>query len=562
MSEPAAQRPTSSNRPLEPILRNLRLGSGLVLMAFVVLHLANLALNLISLEAAESGRGLFLALWRSLPGTVLLYCSLLVHVALTLTALYRRRTLVMPLREWAQFVLGLAIPLLLVEHVVGTRVIHELYGTRDTYHLIVWSLWVGAPAVGARQAVATVVVWLHGCLGLYFWLRYRGWYSRAAPWLLIAAVLIPVLALLGFAHAGQLVATMKPPSPGIDATLFAEAAPTKERIDRGLYAGFAAVVAAVLAARVARNRIERRNLIAVSYPSGQTVRVPKGYSVLDASRLGSIPHYAVCGGRGRCSTCRIRVIEGLENQPPPGPIEAATLKRIATGDNVRLACQLKPSNALKVAPLLLPATGGSTPALGSTADPGREKVLAVMFCDMRGFTAFSDRRLPYDVVFLLNRYFALIGRAVEKSGGRLDKFIGDGALAIFGLETSPGEACRQAVAAARSVVKDVRGLSDELSDEIQGQLRLAIGIHVGQAIVGTMGYGAAMGLTAVGDTVNIGSRLEAAAKELDAEIVISEAAVRLSGLDFSAFELSEITIRGRARPLRVRIVPRGATVPA
>jgi len=557
---PAPSLPAQGSK-LEPLLRNVRLGSGLVLMAFVVLHLANHALNLISLEAAERGRGLFLALWRNPPGTVLLYGSLLAHLTLTLLALYRRRTLAMPLRESAQLLLGLAIPVIIAEHVVGTRLIHELYGLHDNYHFVVWSLWVNSSTGALRQTIAVIVIWAHGSLGLYFWLRYRGWYPAVAPWLLVAAVLIPVLALLGFANAGQTVAEIGPPARPIDPALAAEAVATRDRIGRGIYLGFGGLVAAVLAVRFLRERIERRNLIEIGYPGGQSVRVPKGYSVLDASRLGGIPHYAVCGGRGRCSTCRIRVLEGLEAQPAPGPVEAATLKRIEAGPDVRLACQLRPAAALKAAPLLVPSLGNVKPGLGATADPGREKVLAIMFCDMRGFTALSERRLPYDVVFLLNRYFAVIGEAVETSGGRLDKFIGDGAMAIFGLEVPPGEACRQAIAAAREIVAEVRRLSEELSDEIGGQIRLAIGIHAGQAIVGTMGYGAAMALTAVGDTVNIGSRLEALAKERDAEMVISEAAVRLSGIDFSAFELSEIEIRGRARPLRVRILPRGATVP-
>lgn len=562
MSNTAAGRLAQPNRRLEPFLRNARLGSGLVLMAFVALHFINHALNLISLEAAESGRHVFLVLWRNPLGTLLLYGSLVVHLALTLFALYRRRTLAMPPREWAQVVLGLAIPLLIAEHVVGTRVLHALYGIEDNYEYVARSLWIAAPAVGVRQAVAVVVIWAHGCLGMYFWLRYRPWYHRAAPWLLVLAVLVPTFALLGFVHAGQAVSAMERPSVVIDPAIADQAVATKESIDRGIYIGFAAIVAAVLAARLLRDLVERRNMVEVRYGSGQSVRVPRGYSILDASRLGGIPHYAVCGGRGRCSTCRIRVLEGLDDQPAPGPIEAATLKRITAAPDVRLACQLSPGAPLKVAPLLIPSLGEARPALGAAAEPGHEKVLAIMFCDMRGFTALSDRRLPYDVVFLLNRYFALIGTAVESSGGHLDKFIGDGALAIFGLEASPGEACRQAIAAARAITSDVRQLSEELSDEIGGQIRLAIGIHVGQAIVGTMGFGAAMGLTAIGDTVNIGSRLEALAKELDADIVVSEAAIRLSELDFSAFPLSEIDIRGRARPLRVRIVPRGTLLPA
>ena len=151
-------------------------------------------------------------MWRNPPATVLFYGSLLVHFVLALVALYRRRTLVMPPREAAQVILGLLIPLLVAEHVVGTRLLHALYDVRDTYEYVVRSLWITTPAVGVRQAVALVVIWAHGCLGLYFWLRYRRWYASAAPWLLIVAVLLPVLALLGFAHAGQTLVAMGPPT--------------------------------------------------------------------------------------------------------------------------------------------------------------------------------------------------------------------------------------------------------------------------------------------------------------------------------------------------------------
>jgi len=283
--------------------------------------------------------------------------------------------------------------------------------------------------------------------------------------------------------------------------------------------------------------------------------------VLEASRLGGVGHYAVCGGRGRCSTCRIRIVEGMDRQPPPTVIEAATLARIHAEADVRLACQLKPAHGLVVAPLLKPRAERVAPVAAAAAEPGHEKVIAVMFCDMRSFTALADQKLPFDVVFLLNRYFAIVGEAVEKNGGHLDKFIGDGAMALFGLAAPPGTACRQAVAATAAILEGVRHLSDDLAVELRAAIEVAVGIHVGQAIVGTMGYGATTGVTAIGDAVNIASRLEAAAKELDAGLVISEAAAKLSGLDFSGFEAREIEIRGRARALGVQVVPRGAPLP-
>ena len=563
MSDIPAPRSAAGSSNFEAVLRNARLVSGLVMMVFVVTHLANHALNLISLEAAEAGRQVFIAAWRNPPATVLLYGSLLVHFVLVLVALHRRRTLVMPPREAAQVLLGLLIPLLVAEHVVGTRLLHEMYDVRDDYEYVVRALWIDTPAVGVRQAVALVVIWAHGCLGLYFWLRYRRWYPSAAPWLLIVAVLLPVLALLGFAHAGQTIAAMGAPvGDAIDPAVFDDAIATKNRIDQAVYFGFIAIVAAVLIGRIARDRIERLNLIEVDYPGGQTVRVPKGYSVLDASRLGGIPHYSVCGGRGRCSTCRVKVIGGLEGQPEAGQIERATLTRISAEDDVRLACQFKPIDDVSVMPLLVPRHEQHQPVATPSAAPGHEHVIAVLFCDMRNFTSIADQRLPFDIVFLLNRYFAIVGEAVEKAGGRLDKFIGDGAMALFGLEATPGEATRQALAAARAIVAGTARLSDELAGEISRPLHVAIGIHVGPAIVGSMGFGTTMGVTAIGDTVNVSSRLEAAAKEFDADMVISEAAAKLSGLDFATAEQREIDIRGRAHPLGVYVLGRGIPIPA
>ena len=227
---------------------------------------------------------------------------------------------------------------------------------------------------------------------------------------------------------------------------------------------------------------------------------------------------------------------------------------------VRLACQLRPTHDLTVLPLLAADRELTLPIGARPATPGREQEIAVLFCDIRSFTALADHRLPYDIVFLLNRYFAIVGKAVEQSGGRLDKFIGDGAMALFGLETSTADACRQALAASAAILADLDRLSEELAAEIPAPLKVAIGIHAGPAIVGAMGYGGTMHVTAIGDTVNVASRLEAAAKEFNAAIVVSDAVVALSGLDLSDYEAREIEIRGSTKPLHVRVVPQDAAL--
>ncbi|WP_288192196.1 adenylate/guanylate cyclase domain-containing protein [uncultured Phyllobacterium sp.] len=563
----------------ERSLRRARLASGLIMLTFLTLHLTNHALNLISLAAAEEGRRWFLAIWRNPVGTTLFYGAAVTHVMLAMRALYLRRTFYMPVGEALQIILGLVIPLLIIDHVVGTRIRHELSNYYDSYEAIIRGFWITSPFNGVKQTLALIVIWCHGCIGIHFWLRYRQWYQSAAPVLLTVAILLPVLALLGFANTGRTIANMSPasgygefPSSGyqghknFNATRYASPAERAEvkqdefLIKTGLYGAFGGGLALVVALRIRRRWRERATQIEIRYADGESVRVPLGFSVLEASRLGGIPHYAVCGGKGRCSTCRVQVLEGAETLPPPEPIEQTTLTRIGADYGVRLACQLHPTANISVAPLLVPSLESIVPAGSQQASPGREREIAILFCDIRSFTMLTEARLPYDIVFLLNRYFAIVGQAVERSGGRLDKFIGDGAMALFGLTGSAADGCKNALKAAAIIVKEIERLNDELAGELSMPLRVAIGIHTGPAIVGAMGYGAVKSLTAIGDTVNVASRLEAVAKEFDVTLVVSEPVVTLAASDTAGLEVRDVAIRGRALPLRVYIVPQESSI--
>jgi adenylate cyclase len=208
-----------------------------------------------------------------------------------------------------------------------------------------------------------------------------------------------------------------------------------------------------------------------------------------------------------------------------------------------------------VVPIL--SAGGSriASALGVRAGRGQEREIAVLFCDLRGFTGLSEKRLPFDTVFLLNRYFEVVGHAVEEAGGHLDKFVGDGALALFGLTSDTVQAARQATAAAIAIAHGVETLSRTYASELDRPLAIAMGLHAGPAIVGEMGYGGATTLTAVGDTLNIASRLEGLAKDLDAELVISDDVARRAALDLYGRERRSLPIRGRSTPVTAWILP-------
>jgi adenylate cyclase len=217
---------------------------------------------------------------------------------------------------------------------------------------------------------------------------------------------------------------------------------------------------------------------------------------------------------------------------------------------VRLACQFRPEQDVSVTPILSPATAHL--ALLQGAQLGVEREIAVMFCDLRGFTEISEHRLPYDVVFLLNRYFAAMGEAIASSGGHIDKFIGDGIMALFGMKCDPANGSRQALAAAARMSARVDQLNAGFTHELPQKLRIGIGIHSGTVVLGEMGWGTARGLTAIGDCVNTASRLENLSKDFGAELVVSEDVERNSGLDLSPWPSHEVTIRGRSTPLNIR----------
>ena len=184
-------------------MRRLRLTTGLILFAFVTTHLVNHTLGLVSLDAMEAGRWWFTAVWRSGFGTLLLYGAVLIHIALAFWALYQRRHLRLPAADAWQLGLGLVPPVLLASHVVGTRLAHEAYGFEDSYGTVALVLWELRPEAGARQVLVIALAWIHGCLGLRASLRLRPWYPRAVPALFAVALLVPVLATLGFVQGGR-----------------------------------------------------------------------------------------------------------------------------------------------------------------------------------------------------------------------------------------------------------------------------------------------------------------------------------------------------------------------
>jgi adenylate cyclase len=523
--------------------RRLRLASGLTLFAYVASHFANHAAGLLSLDAAEAVRLWFTAFWRSAPATALFYGAFVVHLSLAFVALYERRTLRMPAAELLRLVLGFAIPFLLASHFTGTRLAWELYGQDDPYARIAWANWMKDR--GLSQLALMTLAWTHGCLGIHFAWRHRAAYRGGSHALFAVAVLAPTLAFLGFLAMAAEIQARGPASAAVFSALSPDETEALSRIADGLMTLVAALLAAVLAARALRAWTERRSgtTIALRYP-GRVVHVPRGWSVLEASRANGIPHLSLCGGRARCSTCRVQVEGAAAHLPPANADEQRTLERIRAAPNLRLACQLRPTGELGVTPLLKPHPE-------KPSEFGIEREVVILFIDLRRWTGLAEQHLPHDLVYVLEHYFDAVGDAVRAAGGVPNQFIGDSVMAIFGLETDFPSACRQALDAARGIAGRMAGLNEKLQREFGHSFGFGIGIHAGPAAVGEVGYRNTRTLSAVGDAVNTASRLQALTKEYGVPLIVSERVALSAGLDVSQLQPHQLALRGRAAPLAV-----------
>jgi adenylate cyclase len=541
--------------------RRLHLITGLILFGYLLVHLVNHATLVVSIGTADAMLRAIHPWLVSAPITALLLDALVLHVALALLALWRRRTLRFTGYEALQYLLGFCLPLLLLPHVAGTRVQDSLFDAAWGYYrnlLVVF--WQLDPWQGFSQAALLLAGWTHACIGLRFWLRLKPWFPAWAPLLGVLAIMLPLLGLAGMVAAGNEVSLRLASDPHYLARILADRPPPEALAAAASGAnrmrlGLVLAVLAVLLARGVRFLLRRRaGQVRISYPDGRAITVPAGWTVLEASWLLGYPHASVCGGRGRCSTCRVSVHAAAGALPPPGPEETRVLARVGAPADIRLACQLRPTGPVQVAPLLDAALPAS--ALLRFRAPrllGEERSVVIAFVDLRDFTRMSETRLPFDVVHLLNRYFRAMGEAVEEAGGVVDKFIGDGVMALFGTEGPPDEAaaCRAAMVAAQAMSLKLAALNQAMAAELGETLRIGIGMHLGPVILGMLGHGRTVGLTAIGDAVNTASRLEAACKQYGAELVVSEAVLATAGLDLAGAP-HQLAVRGRRAVLPIR----------
>ena len=396
-----------------------------------------------------------------------------------------------------------------------------------------------------------LAAWTHGCLGLHLALRARTAYRRHFHLLFAAAVLLPVLAALGFFAMGrELQWTGTQPAQMPTAAQKAALDATEQNV-KWFYA---LALLALLAARRLRawyERQPREASIELRYPD-RTVRVPRGWSVLEASRAHDIAHCrcaadaraappaaCACSGRPRMRRNRITTSaarwSGCVRRPTSG--WHASCARAATSPSRR---------CLRRAPPPSPDAWA-----GSTTSPSSSSI-------SRRWSGLSERQWPFDLVYVLDRYFAIVGAAVRETGGVPNQFIGDSVMAIFGLDVDLPTACRQAVRAADLIGERMDAWSAGFESQFGQHLDFGMGLHAGRAAVGEVGYLETTTFTAVGEVVNTASRLQDHSKAAATRLVISVFAAEQAGIADTLGEPEMMTVRGRSEALAVLHVPRPA----
>lgn len=287
-------------------------------------------------------------------------------------------------------------------------------------------------------------------------------------------------------------------------------------------------------------------------PDQRVVESGEAYTILDASLEAGIPHTHVCGGNARCSTCRVLIVAGQEHCAPRTLAEQDLAEKLQLGHAVRLACQTEiiGDGEITLKRLSLDTddlTLFHNQALGKNAPSvmGQEKHIAILFADIRGFTSFSEALLPYDVIYVLNRYFQRMAEVINRHGGMINVYMGDGLMALFGVD-NPDRAVEQAIRAGLGMLEAVDLLNPALEQLYQRQLRIGIGVHYGCVVLGTIGDPKNPKMTAIGDAVNLASRIEAANKSLGTTFLISTAAWQAVGSQVQIRQSFQVSLPGKS----------------
>lgn len=539
------------------IVSRLRSVTGIVILAYVVVHMGNHMAALVSISFADAMLDVIRSIIRISVISIILYASLFIHAGLGIYSLVSKRSLRMRKLDWIQLATGLLIPWILIGHAYVGGYATRYLGINDSYELTTLATWVFDPLSVAFLSIMLILAWGHGVIGINNLFRFNPTYQRLRPALIVLAWVFPILSLLGYASSGkEMIAKVMADQNIIgqammNAQLSMEMAAFLTNVNNAVLKyyplGLMTLIPISILFYLIRNR---KKDITITYPGNRVVYADHGISVLDASRQNGIAHMSMCGGRGRCSTCRIRVVSSLSTLPERNVIERNIAEKLKWDNSIRLACQLHVDQSIEVRPLVQ-STSDKLDNNHRNSLSGREEHIVVMFIDLRDFTQISEKLLPYDTVYLLNQYIEIVSKAVSKANGRIDKIIGDGVMALFVDESHQKLNSQNALKASRQISENMDELNKQCQKDFGFELRFGIGIHSGLSVVGQIGHGEAISETAIGDCVNIASRLEQLTKEEQSQLVISKELLLTSEIKSIPDTTKKVNLKGKSAPIDV-----------
>ena len=297
----------------------------------------------------------------------------------------------------------------------------------------------------------------------------------------------------------------------------------------------------------------------VHMKNDRVIPIEDGQTILEASLAAGMPHYHVCGGKAKCSTCRVIVQEGEENLSPPNKAELKLRKQKKFPGKVRLACQTKVVKAdVTIQRIIRDETDLNLYVYGSECENiqtvGDEKAMALFFLDIRNFTPFIEQHLPFDVIHIIRRLNIMFNDVIVEHKGKIIEYTGDGFYAVFGFDEPIKEAVNNAYTAGRQILESLIKLNESyITRYFDHKIDVGIGLHSGKVIVGKTGVKEHSPYTVMGFPVNVAARLESATKELNNNYIISDDAYKFL-IEGNSAPQKQIKLKGVSEPFCVRLM--------
>lgn len=272
-------------------------------------------------------------------------------------------------------------------------------------------------------------------------------------------------------------------------------------------------------------------------------------NILEAALANGINHTHACGGQGKCSTCRVSIVKGIENCSTRNETEQKIANRFNFPEEVRLACQTKIRGDVAIRRMVADKfdeelvnehfSNNSRTSLGS------QQKIAIVFTDIVNYTAFAEKFPPYDVVHVLNRYYRVMDKIIQYNNGIISNLTDDGILAVFGINNKSENPVLDAIHAVNGMNEKLKQFNQYLKENFDTAFEIRAGLHYGNVILGSINTNFIKKMILIGDNVNYASRIEAANKKFNTKFLLSETAYEAVKEEYPNYNLFTTSLKGK-----------------